>query len=64
MYALIDEPPGYTEVRYNVVLESPASEEDINRVLETAERYSPWRTIFATPQNLKRTVKVLSPEKE
>ena len=35
--------PGYAELRYVVTVESPASEADIMRMLDTADRYSSWR---------------------
>jgi uncharacterized OsmC-like protein len=39
--------PGYSEVRYIVSVSSPASAEDVNRWLDTADRYSSWRDNIA-----------------
>jgi uncharacterized OsmC-like protein len=39
--------PGYTQVRYIVTVSSPASTEDIERWLDTADRYSSWRDNIA-----------------
>jgi uncharacterized OsmC-like protein len=39
--------PGYTAMRYIVTVSSPASAEEINRWLDTADRYSSWRDNLA-----------------
>ena len=52
-----DIPPGYSEVRYTVAVSSPASEEDVRRVIDTADRYSPYRDVFARATNLRREVR-------
>jgi hypothetical protein len=39
--------PGYSEVRYVVSVSSPASVEDVNRWLDSADRYSSWRDNIA-----------------
>jgi uncharacterized OsmC-like protein len=55
----IDEavPPGYLEVRYVVTVASPAPEEDVQRVIETADRYSPYRDVFARAHTVRREVR-------
>ena len=50
------------ESRYTVTVQSSAPEEDIARVLDLAEKYSPWHNVFAEPQSLKRNVKVVAPQ--
>jgi len=57
-----DVPPGYTQVRYTVTVTSPASEEEILRVLDTADRYSPYRDVFARAQDVRRQVRITSPQ--
>jgi uncharacterized OsmC-like protein len=49
--------PGYTQVRYTVTVDSPASREDVLRVLDTADKYSPYRDIFADSNDVQRTVR-------
>jgi uncharacterized OsmC-like protein len=41
-----DVPPGYKEVRYVVAIDSPAPREELDRLLATAERHSPYLDIF------------------
>ena len=60
-YALIDEAP-IQEFRYTVTVQSSAPEDDIARVLDRAEKYSLWHNVFAAPQKLKRSVKVVAPQ--
>jgi uncharacterized OsmC-like protein len=38
--------PGYSEVRYVVSIESPASRHELDRLLDTAERHSPYLDVF------------------
>ncbi len=60
-YDLIDEAP-IKEIRYTVTVASSAPVEDIERVLDVAERCSPWHNVFAAPQNLKRRISVVAPQ--
>jgi len=39
--------PGYSEVRYIVSVSSPATAEEVERWLDTADRYSSWRDNIA-----------------
>ena len=57
-----DVPPGYTQVRYTVTVTSPASEEDVLRVLDTADRHSPYRDVFARAHDVRRQVRITSPQ--
>jgi uncharacterized OsmC-like protein len=52
-------PPGYTQVRYTVTVASRAPEADVRRVLDTADKYSPYRDVFARAQNVRREVRIL-----
>lgn len=52
-----DVPPGYTQVRYTVTVASSAPEEDVRRVIETADRYSPFRDVFARAHDVRRTLR-------
>jgi uncharacterized OsmC-like protein len=47
-------PPGYLQVRYRVSITSPASEADVRRLVDTADRYSPYRDVFARAHDVRR----------
>lgn len=53
-----DVPPGYLQVRYIVTVASPAPEADVRRVLDTADRYSPYRDVFTRPHDVRREVRI------
>jgi uncharacterized OsmC-like protein len=53
-----DVPPGYTEVRYIVTVASHAPEADVQRVIDTADRYSPYRDVFARAHDVRREVRI------
>jgi uncharacterized OsmC-like protein len=50
--------PGYREVRCIVTVESPASDEEVARLLDTADRYSSYRDIFGNGVPLRREVHI------
>jgi len=50
--------PGYREVRYVVAVSSPASEEDVRRVIDTADKYSPYRDVFARAHDVRRELRI------
>ncbi len=54
-YGVGDHDPGYTEIRYHVRIDSPASEATILDMMARAEDCCPYLWIFRDPQNLKRT---------
>ena len=53
-----DIPPGYQEVRYLVSLDSPASEEALVELLETAERHNPYLDVFSRTQTMERVLRL------
>lgn len=55
-----DAPPGYREVRYVVTIDSEASEGDIMRLVDIADRHSPWLDDFIRPLEVKREVRIQS----
>ena len=57
-----DKPAGYSEVRYIVSVETHASENEIQRLIEEADKRSPYLGIFSNAQNCKRQVKIVSPQ--
>jgi uncharacterized OsmC-like protein len=50
--------PGYGAVRYVVTATSASPETDVLRVLDTADRYSPYRDIFSNGVPLTRDVRI------
>ncbi len=54
----IDEsvPPGWTGMRYTTRISSPAPREEVERLVETADRYSPLLDDFRRPVEVKRTL--------
>lgn len=56
-----DVPPGYTEVRCIVTVTSRAPEADIARVIETADKYSPYRDVFARATPVRRDLRIVEP---
>jgi uncharacterized OsmC-like protein len=53
-----DVPPGYTQVRYTVTVESRAPEADIVRMLDEADERSPYLDVFRRAQQCVRRVHV------
>jgi uncharacterized OsmC-like protein len=53
-----DVPPGYTQVRYIVTVASHAPEADVQRVIDTADRCSPYRDVFARAHDVRREVRI------
>ena len=53
-------PPGYTQVRYTVRVTSPAPEAEVRRLIDTADRHSPYRDVFSRAQDVRREVHVAS----
>jgi uncharacterized OsmC-like protein len=53
-------PPGYTQVRYHVTVASAAPEEDVRRVIDTADKYSPYRDVFARAHDVRRELTIVT----
>ena len=56
-----DVPPGYLQVRYIVTVASRAPEADVQRMLDTADRYSAYRDVFARANDVRREVRIVQP---
>jgi uncharacterized OsmC-like protein len=54
-----DVPPGYTQVRYMITITSPAPEADVRNVIDTADKYSPYRDVFARANDIRRDLRVI-----
>ena len=59
MYGLDGVPPGYTEIRYVVTVESDSSEEDVMRVLDQADACCDYLFVFREPNEVRREVRIL-----
>jgi len=52
--------PGYLEVRYTVTVESDAPEDEILKMLDLADKQSPYLDVFARAQKCIRDVNIIS----
>ena len=50
--------PGYSEVRYVVAIDSPASKQELEELLALAERHSPYLDVFGRAMALRRVLHV------
>jgi uncharacterized OsmC-like protein len=57
-----DVAPGYSQIRYIVTVESPAAEDVVRLMLDTADKYSPYRDVFARAHDLGREVHIMAPK--
>ena len=53
-------PPGYLEIRYTVTIESDAAEDEILKMLDVADKQSPYLDVFARQQKCTRDVHIIS----
>jgi uncharacterized OsmC-like protein len=60
LFGTSDVPPGYLEVRYVVTIESDASREKIQQVLDEADKHSPYLDVFSRGQKCIRSVNIIS----
>lgn len=56
LFGTPDAPPGNTEVRYCVRVQSTASEEEIFKVLDAGDKHDPYPDIFTRAISRKRQV--------
>ena len=56
-----DVPPGYTEVRCTISVVSSAPEADVRRVIEQAEKYSPYKDVFSRATPLRTQLHIAAP---
>ncbi len=55
-------PPGYSEVKYIVTIETDANEEQVMHLLDEADEHSPYLDVFARSQNCVREVNIIVPK--
>jgi len=53
-------PPGYLEIRYTVTIASDAAEDEILKMLDVADKQSPYLDVFARQQKCTRDVHIIS----
>lgn len=58
-----DVPPGYLQVRYRVTVTSPAPEAEVRRVLDTADKYSPYLDVHARAHDVRRETVIVATRK-
>jgi uncharacterized OsmC-like protein len=58
MFGIDDRPPGFEKIRYTVHISSPADEELIRNVIETADRHSPVLDDFTRAIPVTRTIQI------
>jgi uncharacterized OsmC-like protein len=51
-------PPGYTQVRYVVSIESPAPQHELDELLSMAERHSPYLDVFGRAMAMSRILRL------
>ena len=61
LFGVGDAPPGYSEIRYIVTLETEAPEADVLKVLDEADVHSPYLDVFRRAQRCTRTVRIDRP---
>jgi uncharacterized OsmC-like protein len=54
-----DVAPGYSQVRYIVSISSPASEDEVRALVDTADRYSPYRDVYARAHDVRRELQII-----
>jgi uncharacterized OsmC-like protein len=60
-YGMIDQPPAYRAVRCRVAIESAAPRAEVERVVATAERHSPYLDLFRRPIPVTTELRITGP---
>lgn len=60
-FGIGDQSPGFDAIRYRVKIQSLATEEEIQRVLDAADAHSPVRDDFARAIPIEREVEIVAP---
>jgi uncharacterized OsmC-like protein len=53
-------PAGFTEVRYHIEIESPASPDEVARIIDEGDRLSPLLDVFSRANALRRSMSIQS----
>jgi uncharacterized OsmC-like protein len=51
-------PPGYSQVRCIVSISSPASDDEVRKLVETADKYSPYLDVFRRAHDVRRELRL------
>jgi uncharacterized OsmC-like protein len=62
-HGVADGPPGYSQVRYIVTVESDAAEADVLNVLDQGDAHSPYRDVFTRALDVRREVRLAAPKR-
>lgn len=60
-FGIEDQPPGFTRIRYRVIIKSSAPEADVREVIDEAEAHSPVLDDFRRPLPVDREVHITTP---
>jgi uncharacterized OsmC-like protein len=52
--------PGYSEIRYNINIETDAPEQDVMKLLDEADQHSPYLDVFTRGQKCIRKVNIVA----
>jgi uncharacterized OsmC-like protein len=63
-FGIEEQPPGFTAIGYTVHIESPASEAEIQKVIDAGDKHSPVRDDFSRAIPVEREVIIKSTEAE
>lgn len=64
MFGITDDPPGFKELRYTVNIVSPAPEDELRKLIKTADRHSPVLDDLSRPIPIKRKMNINSTQAE
>lgn len=64
MFGIDDRPPGFEKLRYKVYIESPATEEEVQKVIDKADKQSPVLDDFKRAIPVEREVMIKTIAKE
>ena len=59
LFATSDNPPGYLQIRYLVRVKSPASQKEIENMLNLGDKHSPYLDVFSRAQSCVRQVEFI-----
>ena len=62
-HGVADTPPGYSQVRAVVSVETDASEADVLKVLDEADAHSPYHDVFTRAIDVRRDVRIAQPQR-
>lgn len=62
-YGVDEVPPGYRQVRCLVTVESEAPEADVVAMIEQADAHSSYLAVFRRPQDVRRELRLVAPER-